>query len=107
MLCDERKKTSRRYQHITSAMWLTFLIWNSTPKPQFTCAYSHNFVTSHLLSLLQTNGQTKALLKIAQASQTRLLPNNQSDAQEFNGCITSANQKMSYLTDVLHQPIRG
>jgi hypothetical protein len=43
------------------------------------------------------------ILKIAQ---TRLLPNNQSDAQEFDGCITSANQKMSYLMDVSHQPIR-
>jgi hypothetical protein len=36
------------------------------------------------------------ILKIAQ---TRLLPHNQSDAQEFDGRITSANQKMSYLTD--------
>jgi hypothetical protein len=45
------------------------------------------------------NGQTKAVLKIAQASQTQLLPNNQSDAQEFDGCITSANQKMSYFLD--------
>jgi hypothetical protein len=43
------------------------------------------------------------ILKIAQ---TRLLPNNQSDTQEFDGCITSANQKMSYLMDVPHQPIR-
>lgn len=42
-------------------------------------------------------------LKIAQ---TWLLPNNQSDAQEFDECITSANQKMSYLMDVSLQPIR-
>jgi hypothetical protein len=28
-----------------------------------------------------------------------LLPNNQSDTQEFDGCITSANQKMSYFLD--------
>ena len=33
-------------------------------------------------------------LKIAQ---TRLLPNNQSDTQEFDGCITPANQKTSYF----------
>ena len=45
----------QRYECITSAMWPTFLIWNPTPKPQFTCAYSHKFVTNHLLSLLQTN----------------------------------------------------
>ena len=50
----------------------------------------------------QTN-EYGLILKIAQ---TRLLPNNQSDAQEFDGCITSANQKMSYLMDVSHQPIR-
>jgi hypothetical protein len=34
------------------------------------------------------------ILKIAQ---TRLLPNNQSDTQEFDGCTTSANQKTSYF----------
>jgi hypothetical protein len=34
------------------------------------------------------------ILKIAQ---TRLLPNNQSDAQEFDGCTTSVNQKTSYF----------
>jgi hypothetical protein len=56
-----------------------------------------------LLSLLQTNGQTKAVLKIAQASQTQLLPNNQSDAQEFDGCITSANQEMSYFWMTVNQ----
>jgi hypothetical protein len=50
----------------------------------------------------QTN-EYGLILKIAQ---TRLLPNNQSDAQEFDGCITSANQKMSYLMDVSHQSIR-
>lgn len=50
----------------------------------------------------QTN-EYGLILKIAQ---TQLLPNNQSDAQEFDGCITSANQKMSYLMDVSHQPIR-
>jgi hypothetical protein len=44
-----------------------FLISNLTPVPQFTCACGHNSVTSHLLNLLQTNEQTKALLKIAQA----------------------------------------
>jgi hypothetical protein len=58
-----------------------------------------------LLSLLQTNGQTKAVLKIAQASQTQLLSNNQSDAQEFDGCITSTNQKMSSFLDNSY-PIR-
>jgi hypothetical protein len=58
-----------------------------------------------LLSLLQTSVQTKTVLKIAQASQTQLLPNNQSDAQEFDGCIASANQKMSYFLDD-SQPIR-
>jgi len=45
-----------------------------------------------LPSLLQTNGQTKAFPKIAQASQTQLLPNNQSDAQEFDGCIISQSE---------------
>jgi hypothetical protein len=41
----------------------------------------------------QTN-EYGLFLKIAQ---TRLLPNNQSDTQEFDGCITSANQKTSYF----------
>jgi hypothetical protein len=41
----------------------------------------------------QTN-EYGLVLKIAQ---TWLLPNNQSDAQEFDGCITSANQKTSYF----------
>jgi hypothetical protein len=58
-----------------------------------------------LLSLLQISGQTKTVLKIAQASQTQLLPDNQSDTQEFDGCIVSANQKMSYFLDD-SQPIR-
>jgi hypothetical protein len=51
----------------------------------------------------QTNGYG-LILKIAR---TWLLPNNQSDAQEFDECTTSANQKMSYLMDVSYQPIRG
>jgi hypothetical protein len=50
----------------------------------------------------QTN-EYGLILKIAQ---TRLLPKNQSDAQEFDECITSANQKMSYLMDASLQPIR-
>jgi len=58
---------------------------------------------NHLLSLLQTNKQIWVDSKIAQ---TWLLPNNQSDAQEFDECTTSANQKMSYLMDVSYQPIK-
>jgi hypothetical protein len=95
---------SRRYQHITSAMWPTFLIWNPTPKPQFACAYSHNLSQVTCSAFHKHTDKYRLFLKIAQ---TRLLPNNQSDAQEFDGCITSANQKMSYLMDVPHQPIRG
>jgi hypothetical protein len=41
----------------------------------------------------QTN-EYGLILKIAQ---TWLLPNNQSDAQGFDGCTTSANQKTSYF----------
>jgi len=62
-----------------------------------------NLSQNHLLSLLQTN-KYGLILTIAQ---TWLLPNNQSDAQEFDECTTSANQKMSYLMDVSYQPIRG
>ena len=57
------------------------------------------------LAVYKQTNVYRLFLKIAQ---TRLLPNNQSDAQEFDGCITSANQKMSYLMmDVPHQLIRG
>jgi len=76
---------------------LTFLIWSLpaltvTNLSQITCSAFYK----------QTNGYG-LILKIAQ---TWLLPNNQSDAQEFDECTTSTNQKMSYLMDVSHQPIR-
>jgi hypothetical protein len=41
--------------------------------------------------------QTNEYGLILKIEQTWLLPNNQSDAQEFDGCITSANQKTSYF----------
>jgi hypothetical protein len=103
MLYDEhKKKMSRRCQRITSATWLTFLNWSSTPKPQALTVTNLSQITCSAF-YKQTN-EYGLILRIAQ---TWLLPNNQSDAQEFDECITPANQKMSYLMDVSHQPIRG
>ena len=106
MLYDEhRKKTSQRYQRITSATWLTFLIWSLTPEPQvYLCLQSQ---ICHKITCSAFYKQTNEYGLILTIAQTWLLPNNQSDAQEFDECTTSANQKMSYLMDVSYQPIRG
>jgi hypothetical protein len=104
MLYDEhRKKMCRRYQRIISAMWPTFRIWSSTPKPQLPVLTVTNLSQITCSAFYKQTNEYGLILKIAQ---TRLLHNNQSDTQEFDECITSANQKMSYLMDVSHQPIR-